>query len=315
MHQRLSIAELFGLSPFGKRLSEAAFMLRGDPYTPKSRFGLSSLRVLRPALSVRTYLGARRPDRRVPLSNLFNHTPTPIQDGWSVRVTQVRDFRGGKFTYDSHNGTDLVVPPGTVVVTPAPGVVLRVSSEFHRGGLKVFIDHGGGIVTTSNHLGRALVEPKQVVSRGEPIALSGSSGVDCVTAFPWSAPHVHFNVWLDGKNVDPFSAGSEPSIWKKHNDPVPHSGPADENGFEPTDWDDKAVDETIAACLDGKLRAQLSSQTDHGLRAMDVLFYLNYFPTRFTSSHSLYRNPHQRTPLLDLPFSATDFIGIALPGS
>jgi murein DD-endopeptidase MepM/ murein hydrolase activator NlpD len=27
----------------------------------------------------------------------------------------------------------------------------------NRGGLKVFIDHGRGVVTTSNHLGRALV--------------------------------------------------------------------------------------------------------------------------------------------------------------
>ncbi len=76
--------------------------------------------------------------------NLFNRTPTPLEDGWSVRKTQVTDFRGGTLTYDSHNGTDFAVPVGTVVVAPAPGKVLRISSEFNRGGLKVFLDHGRG---------------------------------------------------------------------------------------------------------------------------------------------------------------------------
>jgi hypothetical protein len=52
----------------------------------------------------------------------------------------VRDFRGGTLTYDSHNGTDFAVPPGTIVVAAAPGRVLRASSEFNRGGLKVFVD-------------------------------------------------------------------------------------------------------------------------------------------------------------------------------
>lgn len=58
-----------------------------------------------------------------------------------------------------------------------PGVVLRVASELLRDGLKVFIEHGRGVVTTSDHLGRSLVSQGQRVRRGEPVALSGSSGV------------------------------------------------------------------------------------------------------------------------------------------
>jgi murein DD-endopeptidase len=154
---------------------------------------------------LRTWLGRRRADRRVPIYNLFNRTPTPIADGWSVRKTQVRDFRGGTLTYDSHNGTDFAVPPGTIVVAAAPGRVLRVSSEFNRGGLKVFVDHGRGLVTTSNHLGRALVRDGDLVRRGQPIALSGASGIDMFLMFPWNVPHVHFNVWLNGEPVDPFA--------------------------------------------------------------------------------------------------------------
>ena len=83
-----------------------------------------------------------------------------------MRVTQVRDFRGGTLTYDSHNGTDFAVPVGTEVLAAAPGRVFRVSNEFHRGGLKVFIDHGAGLITTSNHLARSLVRPGDVVRVG-----------------------------------------------------------------------------------------------------------------------------------------------------
>jgi murein DD-endopeptidase len=298
------------LTPVSTRLKETLFMLRGDPYTPPSRFGVSSLKILKPGLSLRCYLGIRRSDRRVPIYNLFNHTPTPVNDGWSVRVTQVRDFRGGKNTYDSHNGTDFAVQPGTVVVAAAPGVVGRVASEFHRGGLKVFIDHGHGIVTTSNHLGRALVRPGDRVRRGQPVALSGSSGVDCVAAFPWTAPHVHFNVWLNGKYVDPFAEGDEPSIWKVHNDPKPHRGTEPDDDFQSADWDNEAVRAAIDACRDPVMRADLASRPDPARRAMDTLFYMNYFPTRFEGEHHLYRKRHPRAPLLTLPFRAEEFDGI-----
>ena len=50
-------------------------------------------------------------------------------------------------------GADFAVPPGTVVVAAAAGRVLRVSSEFHRGGLKVFVDHGRGLLAHFPHSG------------------------------------------------------------------------------------------------------------------------------------------------------------------
>ena len=83
------------------------------------------------------------------------------------------DFRGRDLTYDSHNGTDFAVPVGTKVLAAAGGEVVRIVSEFNRGGLKIFIDHGGGLMTTSAHLARPLVKVGQIVARGEAIALSG----------------------------------------------------------------------------------------------------------------------------------------------
>ena len=78
-------------------------------------------------------------------------------------------------------------------------------------------------------------------------------------------------------------------------------------------WDDDAVLATIAACRDPELRAELVAQSDPARRAMDTLFYLNYFPTRFTGEHLIYRQRHERRPLLSLPFGEADFVGIVLP--
>lgn len=92
---RIGIRETFGLSPLPRRVREAWLAVRGDPLVPPSRFGLSSLGIFHPALSVKTWLGWSPPDRRAPIINLYNRTPTRLEEGWSVRKTQVRDFRGG----------------------------------------------------------------------------------------------------------------------------------------------------------------------------------------------------------------------------
>lgn len=314
MHRPLDITEVFGLRPFKKRFEEVLFMLKGDEYTPPSRFGPSSLGIFYYKLAVDTWLGKKRSDGRIPIYNLFNHTQTPLEDGWSVRRTQVRDFRGKTNTYDSHNGTDFAIPTGTVVVSPAPGVVLRVCNEFHRGGLKVIVDHGHGVITTSNHLGRALVEPGDKVARAEPIALSGGSGVDMVAAFPWNCPHVHFNVWLNGEYVDPFGYAGYSSLWVNDNDPTPHQPgeepPAIDEDFQPTTFDSDKVEHAIDCCIDAELAANLRDVSDPAQKAVDTIFHMNYFPTRFSERPSVYAEEHQRQPLLDLPFRAEDFVGI-----
>jgi murein DD-endopeptidase len=287
------------------------FALRGDAYTPASRWDRTSLGIFQPRLSLATWLGRTRADRRVPVYNLFNHTQTPIADGWSVRKTQVRDFRGGTLTYDSHNGTDFIVPPGTVVVAAAPGRVAHVRSEFHRGGLKVVLDHGDGLVTTSNHLARALVRPGDTVGRGQPMARSGASGVDFLLTLPWSAPHVHWNVWLDGEPVDPFGSGGEPPLWRTGNDPTPHAGAVEPEPVPPSDFDAAAVTDAIDGCRDDVLRARLAALEPLAERALETLFQLNYFPTRFARRPCLYAARHPRAARLDLPFRAGDFAGVA----
>lgn len=314
MERGLGVGEVFGLRPLRTRLAEAALSLRGDPTTPKVRYDLSSLRQLTRVPGWRVWAGQRPYGRRVPISNLFNHEQPPPEEGWSVRITRVRDFMGGGLTYDSHNGTDLATPVGTRVAAAAPGVVLRVSSEFNRGGLKVFIDHGEGLITTSNHLGRALVRPGERVRRGQVIALSGYSGIDGLVTFPWGIPHVHFNTWLDGEYVDPFAAPGETPLWRTGNWPTPAQDAADDEAWTPTAWDPAGVAAGLAACRSDASRADIESFADPAERALALLFHANYYPTRFAARPCLYREPHARRPRLDLPFLAEDYDGVAFPG-
>lgn len=313
----LTIAEVFGVTDPRRRLHEARLALGGDPFTPRSKWGLSSLGILRPRLSVKTWLGWRPQDRLVPITNLFNRTPTPLEQGWSIKKSQVQDFRGGRLTYDSHNGTDFAIPPGTVVTAAAPGVVRRISDEFHRGGLKVVIDHGLGVITTTNHLGRVLVEVGAKVVRGQPIALSAYSGIDAVVGFPWSAPHIHLNVWLNGEYIDPFAREGEVSMWRRRNNPSPFlassrpSIPVDEAAhFQPGPWDEEGLGEVIEGCRDPELKAQLLAVEDINRRAVDTIFMRNYFPTRFGVNRPIYAQTYEKQPILDLPFRAEDYVGI-----
>jgi murein DD-endopeptidase len=320
MPPRIGLVEALGITPLADAAAQARLALAGDGATPPTRFDLSSLRQLRPRWAVPLWLGRRPAGRLVPVTNLFNYRRPPPEQGWSVRVTDVEDFRGRANTYDSHNGTDFAIPPGTDVVAAAPGVVLRVSSEFHRGGRKVLLDHGHGLVTTYAHLARPLVTPGQRVRRGERIALSGYSGLDALVGFPWTPPHVHFNTWLDGRYVDPFARDDQPSLWRRHNDPVPAQGAdLDDAGGPFTAWSEARLAHAEAACRHPGALAELRGSATVTERAGAALLQLAYFPTRFDRAalgdgFSLYDAPSPRAPRLDLPFSYRDYDGVMFAG-
>jgi murein DD-endopeptidase MepM/ murein hydrolase activator NlpD len=313
---RVSLGEALGLRPVTLAVAQARMTFAGDAYVPKSRFGVSSLGMIRPGLSLATWLGRRRPDRRIPIFNLVNRTPTPVEAGWSVRRTQLRDFRGKTLTYDSHNGTDFCVPPGTTVVASAPGRVLSERREFHRGGLKLYVDHWHGLVTTYNHLSRALVTVGARVERGEPIALSGASGIDSTLTFPWAAPHVHYNVWLNGVAADPFAAPGEVALWRAGNAPVPSEGPSDDDAESPESFAAERVERVLAQCRDPRFVSSALAIADVDQRAVHVLVETITFPTRFSvpeAGRGLYGEPAPRSPRLDLPFLAEEFVGVWFP--
>ena len=94
-----------------------------------------------------------------------------------------------------HKGLDLEANYGTPVHAAAAGTV--ASAGWDGGfGIKVDIDHGNGYHTWYAHLSRASVNPGQRVTKGQLIALSGSSGSS-------TGPHLHYQLMHDGEPIDP----------------------------------------------------------------------------------------------------------------
>ena len=95
-----------------------------------------------------------------------------------------------------HNGQDIAMPTGTPLMAADSGVVL-VSGWKGGYGYFVAIDHGNGISTCYGHNSRLLVKVGDKVMKGQPIALSGNTGLS-------TGPHVHFEVRRNGTPINPI---------------------------------------------------------------------------------------------------------------
>lgn len=304
---KLSFREKVGLtSPLRLRLKQAKIALFGEEDVPRSTFGISSLQQLYPKVSPTLWLGKTYLKQTVIISNLFNHKQTPIEEGWSVAKTQTLDFRGKGLTYNSHNGTDFAIPTGTIVCTAAAGVVVAILNEFNRGGLKVFVDHGDGLMTCYAHLARTLVSEGDVLSRGQKIALSGYSGIDGFLTFPFGIPHIHFNVWLNGEPVDPFGYSNSPSMWSSGE--LPSGAPFSKGENRTISVFNKSkVEEAISKCKTWRSRERLNGYKSLHEKGTYTVIEMNYYPTRFNERINVYDRYYERKPILDLPFRKKDF--------
>ena len=95
-----------------------------------------------------------------------------------------------------HEGIDVSAPMGAPIIAPAAGRVISVSNEPGYG--RTFqIDHGNGIVTKYAHCSQVLVRTGQLVTRSQPIATVGNSGIA-------TGPHLHYEVHVNGLAVDPL---------------------------------------------------------------------------------------------------------------
>ena len=97
---------------------------------------------------------------------------------------------------DFHRGQDYVAQCGTSVLAAATGTVTFVGWHQYGGGNRVVVDHGNGLETTYNHLSSFSVKEGQTVSRGDVVALSGTTGAS-------TGCHLHFEVMVNGNVVDP----------------------------------------------------------------------------------------------------------------
>ena len=96
---------------------------------------------------------------------------------------------------EEHPGIDIAVPVGSVVRASGGGVALQTGAHEEYGNF-VLVEHPDGYQSMYGHLSRIVAVQGARVRAGEVIALSGNTGRS-------SAPHLHFEIRLNGRSIDP----------------------------------------------------------------------------------------------------------------
>lgn len=103
----------------------------------------------------------------------------------------------------AHEGIDIPVLQGTVVLAVADGIVRDVSDR-GQGFNSLTLVHDDGLVTLYGHVSRFLVTEGQHVKRGDTIARSGGEPGTPGAGLLSTGQHLHFEVIINGKHVDPL---------------------------------------------------------------------------------------------------------------
>ena len=118
----------------------------------------------------------------------------PITRGWLSSYFGMRTdpFNGRRV---HHSGVDFAGKMGSDVVAVGAGVVTYAGKRSGYGNL-VEINHGNGYSTRYGHGSELLVKVGDTVKKGHTVAKIGTSGRS-------TGPHVHFEVLLNGRAVNP----------------------------------------------------------------------------------------------------------------
>lgn len=101
-----------------------------------------------------------------------------------------------------HSGTDFAGAPGSPITAPAAGVVVMAETLPVRGNATI-IDHGWGVLTGYWHQSETYVKVGDVVAAGQVIGTVGTTGRS-------TGPHLHWEMWVGGVQVDPMQWVSQP---------------------------------------------------------------------------------------------------------
>ncbi|HEX2780023.1 MAG TPA: M23 family metallopeptidase [Gemmatimonadaceae bacterium] len=102
---------------------------------------------------------------------------------------------GGDVPSWRHAGVDLAASKGSSIVAPAAGLVADVG-DYILTGRTVILDHGQGVHSAYFHLDTVLVRRGDQVAAGKRIGRVGATGLA-------TGPHLHYGIYLHGKDVDP----------------------------------------------------------------------------------------------------------------
>ena len=123
---------------------------------------------------------------------ISNNDLTRTASGFGLRIHPY--YKIIKF----HSGMDFTAPNGTEVYATGDGTVKEVVSSQRGLGKHIVIDHGFGYETVYAHLDGFNVKAGQKIHRGDVIGFVGNTGMSV-------APHLHYEVKLNGVNVNPVN--------------------------------------------------------------------------------------------------------------
>jgi murein DD-endopeptidase MepM/ murein hydrolase activator NlpD len=110
--------------------------------------------------------------------------------GWISRGYQLDRENGG-----GHHGIDIAAATGTPVRSALDGRVMAAGWDDIYGNL-IVIEHSDSLTTIYGHNEKIWVKEGENVTKGQVIASVGNTGRS-------TAPHLHFEILLDDKPVDP----------------------------------------------------------------------------------------------------------------
>jgi murein DD-endopeptidase MepM/ murein hydrolase activator NlpD len=106
-----------------------------------------------------------------------------------------------------HNGIDIAAPRGSIVVASGDGRVETIQSSGSYG-KNIVLSHGSSVATRYAHLDKILVEPGQMIEKGQIIGRVGSTGRS-------TGPHLHFEIIVAGKTQNPMNFLNHRSFFPK----------------------------------------------------------------------------------------------------
>ena len=180
----------------GKYLPLDMFNLATDGYEPKSSFEKldtaleqinAELPLLKKGLTQAMLLQSNLPEG-IPIIGKYT-----VSNSFGERVDP--------FTSQPafHPGIDLSTDHGTPVVAAAKGRVTKVVPNNDKSGYGNYIEitHPNQVTTLYGHLSAILIKENQELQKGELIGLVGDTGRS-------TGPHLHFEVQVAGKPVNPM---------------------------------------------------------------------------------------------------------------
>ena len=120
----------------------------------------------------------------------------PISGEVATGFSEELEYNQTLREWRSHNGVDITAELGAAVTAAADGTVESVSSDYL--GTSVVVDHGGGWKIRYANISTELAAGGAVAA-GDIVGTVAADAAEACTE-----PHLHLELWLDGKAVNPL---------------------------------------------------------------------------------------------------------------